>query len=91
MALPHQPVCTSVSFGSFMHSSTPSRLASINVLCVYESVSFLLVNLFCFLDSIVDRYVFIAILRSCVSLSLVIGGYFLVFPIYAIIIACRFL
>ena len=33
-----------------------------NVLCIYDSVSVLLVHLFCFLDSIVDRYVLIAIL-----------------------------
>ena len=33
-----------------------------NTLCIHDSVSVLLVCLVCFLDSIVDRYVFIAIL-----------------------------
>ena len=33
-----------------------------NILCIYNSVSVLLVCLFCFLDSIVDWYVLIAIL-----------------------------
>ena len=41
-----------------------------NGLCIYDSVSVLLVHLFCFLDSIVDRYIFIAILLFIFFISL---------------------
>ena len=40
----------------------PSSCKCQNVPCIYESVSVLLLCLFCFLDSIIDRYAFVAIL-----------------------------
>ena len=40
----------------------PSNWPHQNILCICDSVSVLLVCLVCFLDSIVDRYVFIAII-----------------------------
>ena len=41
-----------------------------NALCIHESVSVLLVCLLCFLDLVVDRYVFIAILLCIVLILL---------------------
>ena len=43
-----------------------------NILCIYDSVSVLLVRLFWFLDSIVDRYIFIAILLFTFDLLLLL-------------------
>ena len=44
----------------FPHTTLPSGNHQ-NVLHIHDSVSVLLVYLVCFLDSIVDKYVFIAI------------------------------
>ena len=46
---------------SFPHNLLPSCTHQ-NALCIHDSVSVLLVCLVCFLDSVVDRYIFIAIL-----------------------------
>ena len=45
-----------------IHPPPTPHLATIKTFCIYDSVSVLLVCLFCCLDSIVDKYVFIAIL-----------------------------
>ena len=45
----------------FPHSPLPSGNHQ-NILCIHDSISFILVCLVCFLDSIVDRFVFFAIL-----------------------------
>ena len=46
---------------SIPHTPLPSGNHQ-NALCIHDSVSVLLICLVCFLDSIVDRYIFIAIL-----------------------------
>ena len=61
------------TFSPTLSPSFPSGNCE-NVLCIYESVSVMLVHLFCFLDSIVSRYVFIAILF--------IFLYFLLLPLF---------
>ena len=46
-----------------------------NALCIHNSVSVFLVCLVCFLDSIVDRYVFIAILFIVLTLFLFLSPF----------------
>ena len=59
-------VSTNVYFlipAPFLHRPTPLPSGNHqNILRIYDSVSVMLAHLFCFLDSIVDKYVFIAIL-----------------------------